>query len=66
VLPGEPTDNAGRLLVWRDNKMCGKTEHELWEGQCSWPTSAATGSFHISEIERDSFGDVTGTQRRTR
>ena len=52
-----PTAKAGRLRLWRDDTMCGKTEDQLYTG---WqPATPATGTFHVSEIERDNDGEVT-------
>ena len=55
--PAEPTAKAGRLLVWRDGTMCGKTHEELFAGY--WPANPVTGTFHVIELERDAQGTVT-------
>ncbi|MGY2873278.1 hypothetical protein ACVW00_000468 [Marmoricola sp. URHA0025 HA25] len=55
--PRDPTAAAGRLLVWRDRTMCGKTVDEMFPSYV--PANPATGSFHVNEIEYDAFGQVT-------
>jgi hypothetical protein len=56
VLEDEPTATAGRMLVWHDNKICGKTESELFTG---YPVTApATGWFHVGEIQFDAHGNL--------
>lgn len=55
--PAEPTTKAGRLLVWRDGTMCGKTREELFAGY--WPANPVTGTFHVTELARDTRGALT-------
>lgn len=55
--PRDPTAAAGRLLVWRDGTMCGKTPDEMFAGYV--PANPATGWFHVNEIEYDGSGQVT-------
>jgi len=53
----EYSSSAARLFVRRDGLMCGKTDEELSAGP--WEKDAATGWFHVSELERDTQGEVT-------
>ena len=56
--PRDPTAAAGRLLVWRDGTMCGKTQDTLFLGYPGAP-NPATGWFHVSDLAYDGSGQVT-------
>ena len=60
ALQSDPTTAAGRLLVWRDGTLCGRTSAELFDGPIRTRSAIpATGTFHVTEIERDGLGRVT-------
>lgn len=54
----DPTPSVGRLVLWRDSTMCGKTEDQLF-ANFMYDPNPVTGTFHISEIEYDGSGNVT-------
>jgi hypothetical protein len=54
----DPIPGVGRLVLWRDNTMCGKTEDQLFANYMDDP-NPVSGTFHISEIEYDGSGNVT-------
>lgn len=56
--PSTPTAAAGRLLVWRDGTMCGRTPDQMFPSYV--PANPATGWFHVNEVAYGASGQVTG------
>lgn len=52
-----PTSTEGRVVVWRDGTMCGRTSTDLYAGYR--PPPPVIGWFHVSELDRDADGAVT-------